>query len=153
MVFMLEDFIEFNKLKSKIHLFTSNMSTDMAIASQKLPPKRTVKIQLFNTKSNNPVITIIPYHSELNISMLEKIMGEEEIIEIDSTECLEITGYKKDFLPPISIYGIKTIIDSSLESAKSIFARIGAKKFLEAYMNEVLDTNSDISFEQIVKEK
>jgi hypothetical protein len=146
---MLEDFIEFNNLKSKIIDYPTIISMDRLIAMNKIAPTAAVKIQLFNTPKNNPFLTIIPFQSELNLSKLKKLVDSDEIIELDSRECVQITGYKKDFLPPISIYGIKIIIDSSLENKKSIFAKIEDKKLVEALMEEVTETNDDLIFEKI----
>ena len=83
---MLEDFIETNNLDSKIITFPTLNSTDSLIASKKLVANVTVNVQIFNSKNNDPVMTIIPYHSELNIAMLKSILNVDELLELDSFE-------------------------------------------------------------------
>jgi prolyl-tRNA editing enzyme YbaK/EbsC (Cys-tRNA(Pro) deacylase) len=148
---MLEDFIEFNELKAEIINFSTNTPTNTLIASNALPPKSTIKVQLFNSKKIEPIIIITPFHSELNTKIIKSIMGEEEIIEMNDKEAIEITGYRKDCIPPISIYGIKIVIDKSLENKKILYSRVGEKKFLKVSLNEILKTNDDITFEEIIK--
>jgi prolyl-tRNA editing enzyme YbaK/EbsC (Cys-tRNA(Pro) deacylase) len=148
---MLEDFIEFNELKAEIITFSTNTPTNNLIASNALPPKSTIKVQIFNSKKNEPLIAITPFHSELNIKIIKLIMGEEEILEMNDKEAIETIGYGKECVPPISIYGIKIIIDKSLENKRVLYSRVGEKSFLKVPLSEILKINDDITFEDIIK--
>ena len=147
---MLEDFIITNKLDSEIIKFPSLSSTDSLIASKKLPSNLTVKVQIFDSKNDSPFITIIPYHSELDIPVLKSIVNVGDFLELDTFESVDITGYKKGFIPTISVFGVKIIIDSSLENKAVLFCRVGEKSFLKTSMTSILDTNNDIVFEKII---
>jgi prolyl-tRNA editing enzyme YbaK/EbsC (Cys-tRNA(Pro) deacylase) len=148
---MLSEFIERNDLKSELIDFSSTISTDRLISKGRFPSNLVVKIQLFNTEKNNPFIIIAPFHSELDFEKIKKISSDEEIIEMDHTETAEMTGYKKEKIPPISIYGIKIIIDSSLENKNHLFCRVGEKKFLKVILEEIIEFNDEVEFEQITK--
>ncbi|MDD3084054.1 MAG: YbaK/EbsC family protein [Candidatus ainarchaeum sp.] len=146
---MLEDFIERNDINAEFINFSTNSSTDLLIANKKLPASSTVKIQLFNSKNNNPFIVITPFQSELNFEKIKLIMLENDLVEQNSDESVEITGYKKGFIPPISIFGIKIIIDYSLKTKNFLFCRVSEKSFLKVFLKSVLETNEDILFENI----
>jgi prolyl-tRNA editing enzyme YbaK/EbsC (Cys-tRNA(Pro) deacylase) len=149
---MLEDFIEYNKSNSKIFTFPAILSMDKAIMTKKVPPSKAVKLQIFNNQKNEPIIAVSPFHSELDIQKLSNLLGEE-LIELNNDEAIEITGYKKNFLPLISIFGIKFILDSSLERKDKLYCRVSEKNFLESPMEEILEYNEDIEFENIIKSK
>ena len=148
---MLEDFILSNKLDSTIIVFPTNTSTDGLISSKKLPASITVNVRIFNNKANEPIITVTPHNSELNFNILKSILVTDELLELDTFETVDITGYKKDFIPTISVFGVKIIIDSSLEQKEVLFCRVGEKKFLKTSMKSILDTNDDLVFENIIK--
>ena len=105
---------------------------------------------LFNTPTNNPFIVIAQFQSTLDSKKLMSIVGEE-ILESNEEECIDITGHEKEFLPPISIYEIKIIIDKSLEKKNYLFFRIDKKKFLKVSMKAIVETNTEVSFEKVTR--
>jgi hypothetical protein len=172
---MLEDFIEYNNINAKIIDFPTVTDTNFAISSKKIPSSCSVKVQLFDTEENDPFILISQFNSIINFSNVKKILALNnsdiaelndlnvpeldnsktleldnlKILELNDIETMNITGYKKGFIPPISIYGIKIIIDSSLENKEFLFCRVSEKSFLKVPLKAIIDFNDDVVFEEI----
>ncbi|MFA5763869.1 MAG: YbaK/EbsC family protein [archaeon] len=147
---MIIDFIIANKLKSKLLNFPPIISMEKLILSKRIPPSKAVKLQLFNTKKDSPFICVTPFQSELNVKKIGELIEDNNFIEMDENESIEYCGYKKDCIPLISIYGAKFIIDKSLENKESLFCKVSDKNILDAVMEEILNTNDDVVFEDIV---
>ena len=145
---MLEDFIEVNNLDSKIIKVSTDTAVGKAVSSKLIPPNLAVDIKLFNSGKNDPLLVVVPHSSEIDFSVVNELL-EGEAIEMDERETIDITGYKKNCLPPISIYGIRIVIDSSLENKEYLFCKSGEKQFLKASMKDILETNDDVSFKKI----
>ena len=146
---MLIDFIIANNLKSRLLNFPPIISMEKLILSKRVAPSRAVKLQVFNTKKDEPFICVTPFQSELNTKKISELI-DDDFIEMDGNEIMDYCGYKKDCVPLLSIYGAKLIIDSSLENKESLFCRVSDKNVLEALMEEILETNDDVVFEDIV---
>lgn len=147
---MLEDFIETNKLKSRIITYPTETSMDLIASKNFFPKNQLVKTNLFITKDNELFLVIVPFYSEIDFKKLSVNIVDEEFLEAIESECLEITGYKKSFLPPISIYGVIVLIDNSLKTKTSIISKINEKQFLESKLDEVLEFNDDVRFVDLV---
>lgn len=147
---MLEDFILMNNLKSQIVNFPTDTSIDFIAQKNIFPKKHLVKINAFITKENDLFITIIPFNSEIDFEKLKTIILEEEFLELSEDECVDITGYEKNYLPPISIYGANFLIDNSLKNNNLIVLRTGEKQFLKAQMNEIIENNDEVKFVDLI---
>ena len=147
---MLDDFIMANDLKAEIIAFPTETSVSFIIKQKKFNPKTIVQIKLFISAKKDEILTITPFGKEPQIEFLEKIIGEE-LLESNEEECLKITGYKKEFVPPISIYSVKVIIDPMLENLNYIIVPISTKKYLKIPLEEVLLFNDDVSFEKLTE--
>jgi prolyl-tRNA editing enzyme YbaK/EbsC (Cys-tRNA(Pro) deacylase) len=147
---MLEDFIESNKLKSRIIDYPTETSMDLIAAKNFFPKNQLVKTQLFITKKNELFLTIIQFHSEIDFKKLKALLNEDEFLEADESECLDITGYKKSFLPPISIYGVTILIDNSLKEKNSIISKVSEKQVLETKLEELISFNEDVLFADLI---
>ncbi|MDD4251186.1 MAG: YbaK/EbsC family protein [Candidatus ainarchaeum sp.] len=149
---MLEDFIESNKINAKFISFTTIMSMESAVLTKKIPSSVAIKIRVFNTLKNDPVLLITRFNANVDIQKIKEILlldDDEDLIELTSQECVNITGYKKGFIPPISIYGLKIIIDSYFEKKEYLFCRVDEKKFLKVPLASIIQTNDDVVFEKI----
>jgi prolyl-tRNA editing enzyme YbaK/EbsC (Cys-tRNA(Pro) deacylase) len=148
---MIDDFIEKNKLESELISLPTEESMDSLIAKKRFPARMCVNIGVFNTPSNKPFMVIIPYNSELSVEKVKKIVGEDELIELDNEESIKVTGYKQGFVPPISVFGITILIDFSFENKLHLFCRVGQKNYLKAFVKEVIEFNEDVQFHCISK--
>jgi prolyl-tRNA editing enzyme YbaK/EbsC (Cys-tRNA(Pro) deacylase) len=147
---MLEDFLEYNKLKSKIIKFPNVITIGKLANAKKIPPTRGVKLRLFNTKKNAPFICVTPFKSNLNLDKVSALVNNVEFIEMDELENVLSCGYKKGMIPLLSIYGIKLIIHTSLQKKESLVCQVSDKSVLDTLMTELLGTNDDLVFEDIV---
>lgn len=147
---MLEDFILVNKLKSLVINFPTDTSIDLIAQKNIFPKKYLVKINAFITKENDLFITIIPFNSKLDFEKLKEIILEEEFLELSEDECFDVTGYEKNYLPPISVYGANLLIDTSLKNNELIISRTGEKQVLKAYLSEIIENNGDVKFVKLI---
>lgn len=148
---MLEDFIVTNRLKSQLINFPTDITINLIAQKNIFPKKYLVKLKAFITKENDLFITIIPFNLEIDFEKLKNIILEEEFLELNEDECFDITGYKKNYLPPISIYGAKIIIDTSLKNNELLISKTDEKQLFKAQMNEVLEYNDEVEFVDLVK--
>ncbi len=149
---MLEDFIIVNKIDAELINFPTSTNTNVAVERKKLPFSSTVKIQLFNSVKNEPVIIITHFNSELDLKKIKKLLllkDNNDLIEQNNDETINITGYKKGFVPPISIFGIRIILDSSLEKKSFLFCQVSEKTFLKVPTQSIIDYNDEVIFEKI----
>jgi len=145
---MLEEFIEANKLKAEIISFPTETPVAVVMKQKKFNPKNIVQINMFASISKDEILTITPFGKQPLIDILEKISGEE-LLELNEDECLGRAGYSKAFIPPISIYGVKIFIDSTLEDREYLIVPLSTKKYLKISLEEVLAFNEEISFEKL----
>ena len=147
-IIMIEEFIEANELKAEIISFPTETPVSVAIKQKKFNPKNIIQTNLFISAKKEEILTINHPGKNPQIEVLEKLIGED-LLETNEEECLSITGYKKHFLPPISIFGIKVIIDSSLEKLSYLVFPLSTKKYLKIPLEEILSSNEDIVFEKL----
>ena len=125
---MLEDFIKANELQAKI---------------LPLPVKApTIKCTLF--KCNDTDVLAISFASkEIDPKKLAKAVGAKEAKPIALEEAEDLTGYDFEFIPPVSIYGIKVVVDSQLFVAEKVKCLISAEQVLEITPKEIVESNDE----------
>jgi len=146
---MIQEFIEQNGLKAEIISFATEVPVSAAIKLKKFNPKNIAQINIFGSKKKDEILTITSFGKKASIEKIESIIGEE-VLELNEEECLELTGYKKRFLPPISIYGVKVFIDVNLENLEYLVFPLSIKKFIKISLDEICSFNEDVSFEKIL---
>ena len=145
---MLEEFIENNDLSAKIISSPTDLPVVAAIKQKKFNPKIIAKTNLFISSKKDEILVITSFGKELLIENVEKIVGEK-LLGINEEESIELTGYKKNYIPPISVFGIKVIIDSDLENLRYLVFPISIKKYIKLPLEEILSYNEDVSFEKL----
>jgi len=125
---MLEDFIKSNELNAKI---------------LPIPVKApTIKCQLFRFDDAN-VLVIHFASKELDLKKLAKAVGAKKAKPIALEEAEDITGYDFEFIPPVSIYGVKVVVDSKLFVAEKVKCPISAEQVLEITPKEIVESNDE----------
>ncbi len=125
---MLEDFIKANKLQAKI---------------LPLPVKApAIKCELFRCDDSD-VLAICFASKEIDPKKLAKAVGAKEAKSIPLEEAEDITGYDFEFMPPVSIYGVKAVVDSKLFVAEKVKSPLSLEQVLEISPKEILETNED----------
>ena len=112
---MLEEFIENNELNAEIISSPTELPVVAAIKQKKFNPKNIAKVNLFRSKSKEEILVITSFGKEIDIKDIE-IVVNEKLLELNEEETIELTGEKKGCVPPISVYGVKVIIDVDLEN-------------------------------------
>ncbi len=123
---MLEDFVQSNELQAKI---------------LPVPVKATaIKCMLFKC-DNEDVLAVYFASKEIDPKKLAAAVEAKEAKPVALEEAEEITGYDLEFIPPISIYGIKVVVDSKLKIAEKIKCLINPEQVLEITPKEILEAN------------
>lgn len=71
------------------------------------------------------VLCVIEYNSMPDSKKLEAVSGIEWLQPATTPESMEITGFENNFIPPVSVYGIKTFISKSLAKKKELYSSAG----------------------------
>lgn len=124
---MIEDFIEANGLKAKI---LPRSSSNLA------------KCSLFLAGSE-PVLVVFPAGKKISLEAVKKELDCESIALLSEKKAFEITGYESNFVPPVSVYGVKVLIDKSLFSMGNLRCRVSETLFLEITAQEILKSNEE----------
>jgi len=145
---MIEEFIETNDLKAEIISFSTETPVSVAIKQKKFNPKYLARTTMYLSKEKDEYMVIASVGKEFPIEKLEEVT-ETQLLEMNELECLEKTGYKKHFVPPISVFGVRVIIDSALENFDRLIFPISSKKYMKILMEEIFSSNEDIIFEKL----
>ncbi len=133
---MLEDFIKANNLQARI---------------LSIPVKApTIKCQLFRCDDVD-VLAIYFASKEIDLKKLAKAVGAKEANSIALEKAEDITGYDFEFMPPVSIYGVKAVVDSKLAAVEKVKCLISAEQVLEITLKEIVEANDDIIEAEITK--
>lgn len=126
---MLEEFIEAGELKAKI--LKKRVPFKLARCVVFLPADKTKK----------PVLAIVPAGKRISLEKLVKEAGYKKLREATEKEAFNITGYKKDFIPPISIYGVRVLIEESLMKRDFLHILIGEEATLKISPEEIISSS------------
>ncbi|MEM4257407.1 MAG: YbaK/EbsC family protein [Candidatus Diapherotrites archaeon] len=138
---MLEEFIEVNKLKAKI--FPSDER------NQNLP---LVKSIVLVDSNEEPLLVILLSEDKIDFGKIKKVLKVKDVKLADPKQVFEMTGYKVGGVPPISIYGIKTIIDKKVVKLKEIVCGGGTpENLMQISVKEIMENVEEIITEDISK--
>ena len=125
---MLEEFIQSNNLQAKI-----------VPLPLKLPA---IKCRLFRCGSFD-VLAICFASNKIDSKKIAAAVGAKEAKPIAWAEAEGITGYEAEFMPPISIYGAKAVVDSKLAKVEKVKCPVNPEQVLEINPKEILEANED----------
>lgn len=150
---MLEDFIKTNKLSAKVFPLTKDVSTSYkAAAALGLGIDAIVKSILLMTSEQEPVLVILLGKDKIDFQKVKKIIGAKDVLLAEPEEVLEITGYEVGGVPPISIYGIRTLVDKGVAEKEEVVCGGGTpEKLMKIKVHEILEFGEDISIENVKK--
>jgi prolyl-tRNA editing enzyme YbaK/EbsC (Cys-tRNA(Pro) deacylase) len=128
---MLPDFIEANNLKAKVIFCAKPVATaQQAAGFLKVPLECIAKTILFILDSEKPVLCILSGSSRASTIKLCSLLNSSKCRIAKPEEVLEITGYEIGALPPVSVYGVPTILDSKLAGMQEIISGGGSVQHL-----------------------
>lgn len=150
---MLEDFIETNKLHAKILDCHEQVHTaKQAAMLMKLSMDQVLKSILFLDAENEGYLILIPGDKQASFPKLKELFGVSKLRLATPLEVQSITGYEIGGLPPISIYGVKTVLDSSFERHKFVLAGGGDDAhLLHITLQELKENIPDLLIKDIVE--
>ena len=122
---MLEDFIEANNLKARIvGRAHSNIIKCIAFLAKK-----------------ELVVTVFPASKRIDFLKIKKELGCSEIELLDRKKVIEATGYASEFLPPVSVYAAKVLLDKEIIGLGTLHCKISETGFLEITAQEIIAGN------------
>ncbi len=125
---MLEDFIELNCPNAKI--CNSIRSFNLA------------KCTLFKSDGGF-VLLVSPFGKRTDFEKLKKALKTKNLIKLEGKEIEEVTGYKEGFVPPISIYGLKVVLDKELEKLDEINVLTAEEQTLSISPKEIESSSEE----------
>lgn len=129
---MLEDFIEVNKLKARI--LTGFIRKPSG-----------VKCILFFAL-NKPFLAVFSAKKKLDLKKLALLfkLNESDLREATESESIEVTGYEKGFIPPLSVYGVTIVLDNNLKKFKEVYCFISNERTLQVPLSEIIEMNEEL---------
>jgi len=125
---MLEDFIESNGLEAKVLPYAAKGSL--------------IKCSLFKADSLD-ILVVFFAKDRLSEEKVKKALACNSLRRIEGSLAEEITGYEAKFLPPISVYGVKVLLDSKVANAPKAKCIIADEKTLDISPKEILEANEE----------
>ncbi|MCX6801955.1 MAG: hypothetical protein NT067_02470 [Candidatus Diapherotrites archaeon] len=128
---MLEDFIEVNKVEARLipGKFSENLSRCVL-----LMPRADGRL---------PVLAVVPAGTRISLEEAARAAGSGVLREADEKEDFKVTGYWHGYLPPISIYGVKVLVEKSLLKKTFLNFMIKEEYTLMIAPNVILEFNED----------
>ena len=123
---MLEDFIKANNLQARL-------------LSCK-PKGLLIKCSLFLSEGLE-VLAICLAKDRVSEKKLNAALGTTGLKHVQSGLVEETTGYLAEYLPPISVYGVKAVLDKKAAKAGRLVCLVGEEKTLEITPKEILEAN------------
>ena len=150
---MLIDFLEKNELDAELISFQNETNTEEALRELSIPRYNAVKVDYYLDGRGKGLLLIYPFGLHPDIPKVKTHFHFKELINPTDEQLFHAIGHKRGFVPPVSIYGVKVILDKSLESKKFLFCRVGQSKFLKISPEELVEVTDDYLSANIVKHK
>jgi len=125
---MLEDFIKANGLQARVLPYAAKGSL--------------IKCRLFSSGKEN-ILAIFLAKDKLSGEKIKKALAIESLKAIEDSLVEEITGYSPGFIPPISVYGLRVLVDLKILEKPKARCLVEEKKTLEISPKEILEANEE----------
>ncbi|MCD6246981.1 MAG: hypothetical protein J7J87_00920 [Candidatus Diapherotrites archaeon] len=136
---MLEDFIEVNELKAKI-------------INKPIVNSNSARCELIIRKPTTlkPLLLVHLCKDSINLKKIAKMFTDELRIP-EARETFFVTGYKKEYLPPISIYGVIIIMDKKAARKEKLYFLVDEERTLMITPQEIIKANEECLIEDITR--
>jgi|SRR3989344_239130 len=151
--FMLRDFISVNKLKAEVFETSREVRTaERASEVMGLEADSVAKSIVMVDPNKNPLLVILLGPDHIDFAKIKALLGVRDIRLAEPDEVFEITGYKVGGVPPISIYGIKTLMDRRAANKIEVICGGGDHAHLmRIKVKEILENVEDIEVEDVAR--
>ncbi|MBU0635637.1 YbaK/EbsC family protein, partial [Candidatus Micrarchaeota archaeon] len=97
-------------------------------------------------------LILVPGDKQASFSKLKKLFQIKKLRLAQPREVEEITGYVIGGLPPISIYGVKTVLNASFEKQKNVLAGGGdSEHLLHISLSELKKSIPDLLIKDVLE--
>jgi len=147
---MLQDFIKANRLTAQI-FETQGVVKSAAKAAQELDDSEAVAKSILLMDSNNePLLVVLLGKDKIDFKKIKQILGVKDIRLAEPEEVLESTGYPVGGVPPISVYGVKTLVDKAVVEKEEVVCGGGTPNHLmRIKVQEIIDFGEKILIEDV----
>ena len=150
----LKNFLESNKISAEV-FETKGEVHSAARAAVELGSDENealVKSILLMDSNAKPLLVILLGSDKIDFQKIKLLLGVKDVRLASSEEVLEITGYEIGGVPPISIYGVRTIIDKHVSDKEKVVCGGGDKQHLmRIKINDIIDNIEEFSVEDVSK--
>ena len=148
---MLADFIEANGLKAEIITCKKPVASARdAMNCLKIQLEEVGKTILFILDNEKPVLAILSGADKASTEKICGIFNASKCRIATPREVFEITGYEVGGLPPISIFGVPTLLDSKIAEKNQLVCGGGdAMHLLKISPKEILEFAFECKAEDI----
>lgn len=136
---MLEDFIEVNELKAKI--------VNKPIMN---PSSARCELIMREPTTLKPLLLVHLCKDSIDLEKVAKMFADELRIP-GARETFFVTGYKKDYLPPISIYGVIVIMDKKAAEREKLYFLVDEEHTLVITPQEIIEANEECLIEDVIR--
>ncbi len=150
---MLEDFIEANKLSAKVFETTSEVHTAAKAATLMGDDAQAVAKSILLIDSNtNPILVVLLGKDRVDFGKVKEILKVRDVRLAEPEEVSDITGYEIGGVPPVSIYGVRTILDKAVRRKDEVVCGGGDPQHLmRIKVGEILEFAEEITVEDVRK--
>lgn len=132
---MLDGFIQSYGLKAKI--------LNSAVRSN------LIKCDFFSC-SDSFFIAVRLASDKIDREKLKKASNCDSIKQLHGIGIFEVTGFEEAFLPPISVYGVKVLVDENVMQKRSVHCLLKGEKTLEISPEEIISANEEAETAELV---
>ena len=123
------DFIKTNELNAELIKFPTDVSIDKVLFQTKSNISSYARASVFVDEKIDFFIVIGIASEKIGIGEAEDLF-DKNLEEIDSSEVLKLTGFEKEYFPPISILGAKVTFTKTAEKQKKLVFELSPREFL-----------------------
>ncbi|HZX34338.1 MAG TPA: YbaK/EbsC family protein [archaeon] len=149
----LQGFIKVNRLSAQIFEVRGEVhSAAHAAAEMDNEPDKVAKSIVLVDSNKSPVLVILLGKDRVDFQKLKKILNVSDVRLAEPYEVLEMTGFEVGGVPPVSIYGIRTIIDKSAAEKEEIVCGGGdVRHLMRIKVKEILENVEDVEVADVKK--
>ncbi len=146
---MLQDFIDSNALNAQIIKFSSDVSVTKALSVAKLNIFACAKASAFVNDKMDFFVVVFIANEKVTIETAKDLF-DVNLQEVDEGEVLKLTGFEKDYFPPISVFGAKVSFTKEAKKQKKLFFELSPREYLAIDVASIIKGQelSDYFFEE-----
>ncbi|HLC79471.1 MAG TPA: YbaK/EbsC family protein [archaeon] len=149
---MLEDFIASNKLSAKV--FATSNGVHSASRAQSLlgDADAIAKSILLMGSDSSPILVVLLGTDKVDFQKVKSVLNISDVRLATQAEVFQVTGYEIGGVPPISIYGVTTIVDKQLTKKDEVVCGGGDNLHLmRIKVSEIAEFAENVKIEDVRK--